>query len=42
VKRGLAARPEFHDVQAKDVRASVDGQRVDFKLQLGVARGDER
>jgi general secretion pathway protein L len=42
VKRGLAARPEFRDVQAKDVRASVDGQRVDFKLQLGVARGDER
>jgi len=24
------------------VRASVDGQRVDFKLQLGVGRGDER
>jgi general secretion pathway protein L len=42
VKRGLTARPEFRDVQAKDVRASVDGQRVDFKLQLGVARGDER
>ncbi len=42
VKRGLAARPEFRDAQAKDVRASVDGQRVDFKLQLGVARGDER
>ncbi len=42
VKRGLAARPEFHDVQAKDVRASVDGQRVDFRLQLGVARRDER
>lgn len=42
VKRGLTARPEFRDVQAKDVRASVDGQRVDFRLQLGVARGDER
>ncbi len=42
VKRGLAARPEFRDVQAKDVRASVDGQRVDFRLQLGIARGDER
>jgi general secretion pathway protein L len=34
VKRGLAARPEFRDVQAKDVRASVDGQRVDFRLAL--------
>ena len=42
VKRGLAARPEFRDVQAKDVRASVDGQRVDFRLQLMLARGDER
>jgi len=42
VKRGLAARPEFRDVQAKDVRASVDGQRVDFRLQLTLARGDEQ
>jgi general secretion pathway protein L len=41
VKRGLTARPEFRDVQAKDVRASVDGQRVDFRLQLTLARGDE-
>ena len=32
VKRSLAARPEFRDVQAKDVRASVDAQRVDFRL----------
>lgn len=42
VKRGLAARPEFRDVQAKDVRASVDGQRVDFRLGLTLAAGDER
>ncbi len=42
VKRGLAARPEFRDVQAKDVRASVDGQRVDFRLQLTLAHGDEQ
>ncbi len=36
VKRGLAARPEFRDVEAKDVRASVDGERVDFRLSLSV------
>ena len=36
VKRGLAARPEFRNVEAKDVRASVDGQRVDFRLSLEV------
>jgi general secretion pathway protein L len=42
VKRGLATRPEFRDVQAKDVRASVDGQRVDFRLALAFASGDER
>jgi hypothetical protein len=41
VKRGLAARAEFRDVQAKDVRASVDGQRVDFRLALTVAAGGE-
>lgn len=41
VKRGLAARPEFRDVQAKDVRASVDGQRVDFRLALTLAHGGE-
>ncbi len=38
IKRSLAARPEFRDVQAKDVRASVDGQRVDFRLVLALAR----
>ncbi len=37
VKRGLAARPEFLDVQVKDVRSSVDGQRVDFRLSMTVA-----
>src|SRR6185369_6141126 len=42
VKRGLTARPEFRDVQAKDVRASVDGQRVDFRIQLTLAHGDEQ
>lgn len=42
VKRGLAARPEFRDVQAKDVRTSVDGQRVDFRLALTVAPGGEQ
>lgn len=42
VKRGLASRPEFRDVQTKDVRASVDGQRVDFRVQVTLARGDER
>jgi general secretion pathway protein L len=36
VKRGLAARAEFRNVEAKDVRASVDGQRVDFRLTLDV------
>lgn len=42
VKRGLAARPEFRDVQAKDVRASVDGQRVDFRLGLTPAAGGDQ
>lgn len=42
VKRGLASRAEFRDVQAKDVRASVDGQRVDFRIQLTLAHGDEQ
>ena len=36
VKRGLAARPQFRNVETKDVRASVDGQRVDFRLTLEV------
>lgn len=36
VKRGLAARPEFRNVETKDVRASVDGQRIDFRLSLDV------
>ncbi len=36
VKRGLAARPEFRNVEAKDVRASVDGQQVEFRLTLDV------
>ncbi len=36
VKRGLAARPEFRNVEAKDVRASVDGSQVDFRLSLDV------
>jgi general secretion pathway protein L len=36
VKRGLAARPEFRNVEAKDVRASVDGQQVDFRLSFDV------
>jgi len=36
VKRGLASRPEFRNVEAKDVRASVDGQQVDFRLSLDV------
>jgi len=36
VKRGLATRPEFRNVETKDVRASVDGQRVDFRLSLEV------
>jgi general secretion pathway protein L len=40
VKRGLATRPEFREVEAKDVRASVDGQRVDFRLALTLAHGD--
>jgi hypothetical protein len=38
IKRSLGERPEFRDVQAKDVRASVDGQRVDFRLVLTLAR----
>lgn len=37
VKRGLATRPEFRNVEAKDVRASVDGQRVEFRLSLEVS-----
>ncbi len=36
VKRGLASRPEFRNVEAKDVRQSVDGQKVDFRLSLDV------
>jgi Tfp pilus assembly protein PilN len=36
VKRGLTARPEFRNVEAKDVRTSVDGQQVDFRLSLDV------
>jgi Tfp pilus assembly protein PilN len=36
VKRGLAARPEFRNVETKDVRASVDGQKVDFRLSLDI------
>lgn len=36
VKRGLAARPEFRNVEAKDVRASVDGKQIDFRLSLDV------
>jgi general secretion pathway protein L len=40
VKRGLAARSEFRNVETKDVRTSVDGQRVDFRLSLEV--GEER
>jgi hypothetical protein len=36
VKRGLAARPEFRNVEAKDVRASVDGKQVEFRLSLDV------
>jgi general secretion pathway protein L len=41
VKRGLAARPEFRNVETKDVRASVDGQRVDFRLSLEVGGSQE-
>jgi general secretion pathway protein L len=41
VKRGLAARPEFRNVETKDVRATVDGQRVDFRLSADVG-GEER
>ncbi len=40
VKRGLGARPEFRDVQAKDVRASVDGQRVAFGLDIVTSTGE--
>lgn len=40
VKRGLAARPEFRNVETKDVRASVDGQKVDFRLSLDVGSGE--
>jgi len=36
VKRGLAARPEFRNVEAKDVRTSVDGQQIDFRLSADV------
>ena len=42
VKRGLAARPEFRDVQVKDVRSSVDGERVDFRLSMTVASETSR
>jgi hypothetical protein len=41
VKRGLAARPEFRNVEAKDVRSSVDGQQVDFRLSLDVGAEPE-
>jgi Tfp pilus assembly protein PilN len=41
LKRGLAARPEFRNVETKDVRASVDGQRVDFRLSLEVGGAKE-
>jgi hypothetical protein len=34
VKRGLAQRPEFRAVEARDVRTSVDGQRVAFALEI--------
>jgi len=40
VKRGLGARPEFREVQAKDVRASVDGQRVAFGLDISTSTGE--
>jgi type II secretion system protein L len=40
IKRGLAARPEFRNVEAKDVRASVDGTKVDFRLSLEVGAED--
>ena len=40
VKRGLAARPEFRNVETKDVRASVDGQKVDFRLSLDIGAGE--
>ncbi len=36
VKRGLAARSEFRNVEAKDVRTSVDGQQVEFRLSLDI------
>jgi len=39
IKRGLAASPEFHNVETKDVRASVDGQKVDFRLTLDAGDG---
>jgi general secretion pathway protein L len=39
IKRSLEGRPEFRAVQAKDVRASVDGQRVAFGLDLTPAEG---
>ena len=39
VKRGLAARPEFRNVEAKDVRSSVDGQQVEFRFSLDVGGG---
>jgi Tfp pilus assembly protein PilN len=40
VKQRLAALPQFRDVQAKDVRASVDGGQVEFRLALTLARGE--
>jgi len=38
VKRSLAAQTVFRDIQAKDVRTSVDGQRVDFRVSLAITR----
>ena len=37
--RGLQDRPEFRKVEAGDVRASVDGQRVAFGLEITPAEG---
>ncbi len=36
VKRGLAGRPEFRNVETKAVRAAVAGARVDFRLSAEV------
>jgi general secretion pathway protein L len=38
LKRALQARPEFRSVQARDVRASVDGTRVAFGVDLEAAQ----